>query len=266
MAKLIDFISIRIVLFIVISLLLFSSTGGFVLALSAAAVIVIAGSVFYGRFVAPKIKRQALNADKLNKYFLARGNESAAEYIAALIDEKYKAQKIGDFILLDTDTAERAVIYPVFKYSKISKDEFLRMYRNAASQGTKKIYIVSKSLDREIHLVANDLEAAVIFIKIPVLYKYLKNKNALPTLPDKVKKPPKKLSFILAAESIFARKNTKRFLFTAAILLLMSAVTPLKAYYYTMSAIAFCLAIPCFFVSDNVSYSKNGIFAYKKTK
>ncbi|MDR3293382.1 MAG: hypothetical protein LBT20_04675 [Clostridiales bacterium] len=267
MAKIIDFISLRLVCFVLLFILWYSVIGKFVAAILLSLLFVVAGSLIYTKLIAHRIKKESLNAESMNMFFILRGNAYVAEYLASVIDPVYAPTQTDDGLLLDTSGESRAIIFPLFKFSKLGRDEFVKLYRIAQKHETKKIYVISKSLDREILLLAHEFGAQLIHVKIPVFYRYLKHRAALP--PAEPKTRPKRRSaeeWKVLAESIFTRRHSRRFLFAAALLLIMSMITPLKNYYYVMSAIAGILAALCLFLPNRIASTKNGIFDVKRKK
>ncbi|MDR2091231.1 MAG: hypothetical protein LBP62_06275 [Clostridiales bacterium] len=245
MAKLIDYIAVRLVAFAALFIILHSVFGKFVLSVILSALIVAAGSVVYGKFFAAKIKREHISAENLFKFFLTNGNAFAAEYICKNIKAEYNAALEGDFISFKSGGAD-GLIFPVFKYSKVSKDEVLKIYRIAKERGAKKVLLITKNFDRDVFLAAEDLNFPLSVIKIPVLHRYLKSLRALPPPPRKVQRNKKDLPGLkLALDGVLSAKNGRRFLFATLILLIASVLTPLKTYYYTMSSISFALAVLC---------------------
>ncbi|MDR1939631.1 MAG: hypothetical protein LBQ40_02405 [Clostridiales bacterium] len=260
MSRLIDFVFLRIIIFLCLVIAVYSLTGRFLLSVLAALAAALIGSAAYGKLISSRIKKRRKTADALNGFFTVKGNAFAAEYIAKRIDPRFKPRQDGDFILSEDENGNGVIIFPVFKFSKISKDEFLKMFRTADARGIKKLYIISKTLDRDIYLTANGLDAGLVFVRTSALYKFLKAKGALPEIPAPPPAPKKRVRLRLLLEGVFCDKNSKRFLLTTVVLLASSFLTPLKAYYYTMSAISTALALLCFLVPSRPGYSRTGIF------
>jgi hypothetical protein len=265
MAKLIDYIALRLVAFIALSLLLYSFFEKFFLSAVVAALIVGAGSVVYGKFFAAKFKRERTNSENLFKFFLTRGNAYAAEYICGHIKSEFAPVLDGEFISFKNGETS-GLIFPIFKYSKISKDEIVKIYRISRERAAQKVYIIAKNFDRDVFLAAADLGLSLSMLKIPVLCRYLKSVRALPPPPEKKQKPKTDSARLKAiAESVFSAKNGRRFLFAAVMTLLMSVLTPLKTYYHILSAISFSLSVLCLLIPSK-SIGQSEIFAIKKDK
>ena len=261
MAKLIDYIAIRIVFFIALLIFWYTLTKLFWLSAVISAAVVVGGSLFYGSFISSKIKKERINAERLYRLFLIRGNAYAAEYIAAKIGAEHSPEHKGDYILVDQGGGSLAVVFPIFRFAKISKDDLLRMYRTAEADSAAAVYIISKNRERELSAEAKNLGISLLFIKIPVLYRYLKAKNALPILPA----PPPRVRFSLSifAEAFFCRRNSRRFMFASMALLVTSLITPLKTYYYVMAFVSFLLGLVCLLFPESSGGGKKGIFGLK---
>ncbi|MDR1906333.1 MAG: hypothetical protein LBQ27_05440 [Clostridiales bacterium] len=266
MAKIIDFLSVRLALYLASAIILVSIGVGIIYALALSAVFTIAGSLLYSKFISSRLKRERVSSQNLFKYFIVQGNAFAAEHVAKTFDKEFNPVILEDKILLDSTDDERAMVFPVFKYSKISKDEFVKMCRTARLHNAKKIYIIAGSLEREIYLISNDFNVETIYIKIHALYKHLKNCDALPIVPVQNKKIKKdKAAVKLIFESLFSASNARRFLFASIILFLMSVITPLKTYYHITASISLGIAALCLFM-QNKSYAKTPVFSVKKRK
>jgi hypothetical protein len=264
MAKLIDYIAIRLVAFAALSVLFYSLFEKFFLSAILSALIVVAGSVVYGKFFASKIKREYINSENLFKFFLINGNAFAAEYICGNIKPEFKPVLDGEFISVKNGETN-GLIFPIFKYSKIGKDEIVKIYRVSRERAAQKVFIIAKNFDRDVFLAAADLNLSLSMIKIPVLCRYLKSVRALPPPPEKKPKNKDSIGLKVIADSVFSTKNSRRFLFATLITLLMSVLTPLKIYYCIMSAISFSLAALCLLIPSK-SVAQNGIFDVKKNK
>jgi hypothetical protein len=265
MAKLIDYIAVRLVVFVALSVLLYSFFENFFLSVSLSALVICAGSVVYGKFFASKIKRERANSENLFKFFLINGNAFAAEYICKNLKPEFNPVLEGDFISFRNGETE-GLIFPIFKYSKISKDEIVKLRRISEERAAKKVFLIAKNFDRDVFLAASDLGMALSVIKIPVLCRYLKSVRALPPPPpEKKQKKVDSIALRVLAESVFSAKNGRRFLFTTVITLLLSVLTPLKIYYYVMSAISFSFAALCVFIPSK-STVQSEIFNIKKDK
>ncbi|MDR2046902.1 MAG: hypothetical protein LBP79_03225 [Clostridiales bacterium] len=265
MARLTDYIALRIIAFLALTAVLYSSLENFILSLILSAVIVAVASVLYGNFFASKIKKEYMNAENLFRHFLIRGNAFAAEYLCKNIRAEYNPAQIDDYILLERGNSKR-LIFPVFKYSKISKDEVLKFYRLAEKHAASEVIIVAKSVERDIFLTARDLNITLSAVKIRAIYRYLKSLDALPPRPAPAKIKKQRLENLkLVGGSVFSPKNGRRLLFSTALTLLVSFITPLKTYYYILSSISFILAALCLFMPERAS-GGDGVFDIKKKR
>ena len=123
-----------------------------------------------------------------------------------------------------------------FRFSPVTADEIARLFR----QKTQKLKcVLCNAIDQDAQLLCSALN---ISVKTgDEVYALVKEKQLLPLSYLGEETPPNKTKRRL--QIAFSKRNSKRFLLSATLLLLTSLLTPFKLYYWLFSAILLVCAV-----------------------
>lgn len=188
--------------------------------------------------------------DRLETEFCIRGGE----YVVDLLKSCLKNNKIengGNYILL-----ENSVIIANFKFSPLGGNDIVSVCRLAKKHEKNHVYLIAKAVDRKAWQVANLQDIKMEIVKTKQVFKFLAKHDALPVL----KKEKTKFSLSLLIGAILSRRNFKNYVFSGAVLLGASFLTPLKIYYIVSGTILLLLALLALTPLGNGSLSTPKMF------
>ena len=197
--------------------------------------------------VIKKNKTTNYSSQKLAKHFALMGNKYTASFINSIVNVENKEIINDSYILLKE---KNEIIVPIIKFSNLGYENIANIYRTAKNLECNKIYIIYSNIDRNAMVLANGLNIKCEFISIDYLFNYLKKSDKLPVLDEFSEKPINKISLKILIKAILNRKNTKYYIFTGVLFLLLSLITPLQVYYATVTTISFMLALLTFLPID----------------
>ncbi len=188
--------------------------------------------------------------DRLETEFCIRGGE----YVVDLLKSCLKNNKIengGNYILL-----ENSVIIANFKFSPLGGNDVASVCKLAKKHEKNHVYLIAKAVDRKAWQVANLQDIKMEIVKTKQVFKFLAKHDALPVL----KKEKTKFSLSLLIGAILSRRNFKNYVFSGAVLLGASFLTPLKIYYIVSGTILLLLSLLALTPLGNGSLSTPKVF------
>ena len=197
------------------------------------------------------------------KYYALEGNGKIKEKIKEYLAKLEIAEEGNDYLIINNGNKLECVFF-AFKFSSLSQEDIAKCYRLAKEKKAVKAYILGRNTMRTTLSLLSEINLNIIFISAKQLYKCLNKCNLLPELNTfpKVKKRNKLKTFLAI---FFSKNNAKHFLFCGVILALMSLITPIKIYYYTISGITLLFAICCLFAPAETNLGKS-LFNTKNKK
>lgn len=231
MAKLLDYFSLTVTLFLltfVWSALAFDSTAG-ALIFSCAFTLIAVVTV---RYVKSK-KGKPYPYDRLALELSIRGSAYQIKLMKSII--KNDEIKNGEnYILL-----QNSIFVAAYKFSALGLQDLSSIVNLCEKHGRNHAFVLARGIDRRAYAVTQATNVRVSLIKIKAFYKLLEKNSALPDL-----KPVKrKFSVKAFFETALSRSNLRAYLFSGAVLVLVSFITPLKIYYIAMGSVSLLLAI-----------------------
>ncbi len=231
MAKIIDYISVSVIttlLTFVWSVYLFDNfVAGLVFSIGISIVVVL--TIYY---VTSK-KQKPYTYDRLALEFSIKGSE----YVVNIFKSILKNQQIEsgcNYVCL-----ENCIIIVAFKFSMLTIADMSGICSLATKHHKSKVFVIARGIDRRAYQAIQLENIKLNVIKIKPVFKFLQKHNALPNL-----KPIKrKFSIRMLAETILARSNLKSYLFSGAMLIGVSFLTPLKIYYIVFGSLMLLLAL-----------------------
>ncbi|MDE5601961.1 MAG: hypothetical protein K2J16_05630 [Clostridia bacterium] len=231
MAKTIDYIALTITVLLltfVWSTLLFKNwivSIIFTVAFTAALILTV-------RFLLSKRDRP-YTYDRLALEFSIKGNGYVVDLLKSVL--KHGVVDSGaNFILL-----EKCLIISAVKFSMLSISDMGSICALAGKYSGKRVYVIARGIDRRAYSIVQLENVNFTLVKVKTIYKFLHKHHALPDL-----KPIKsKFSIRAFIDAMFCRSNFKSYLFSGAVLILASFLTPLKIYYIVLGSISLLFAI-----------------------
>lgn len=231
MTKALDYISLSIIVtlttFVWAALLFKNAVGALIFSVALSIAI-----VFSIRYFSKK-NQKPYTYDRLETEFCIRGGE----YIIELLVSSLKNPQIenGDtYILL-----ENSIIISNFKFSPLGGSDVANVCKLAKKHDKNHVYLITKGVDRKAWQVANLQDVKIEVVKTKQVFKFLAKRNALPVL----KKQKQKFSVSSLLLAILSRRNLKNYLFSGAVLIAVSFITPLKIYYIVTGTLLLFLAL-----------------------
>lgn len=260
MAKIIDFIIFRVLIFIISFIIcsLFLNNLWLSLGVSFIATVLVG---LITKIIKGKFSAKYCNVDNFTKHCVINGPNYVYSLLAKIFYAEIIIEKTDNYLLLNRNGKDEMVI-SALKFGNISPDEILKYYNLAQKKNSNHIYIISRGIDRKSISLSNNLTSIKFsYISCRNLYKIAKAQNLLPDV--KVKKTGARASLKTIIGVAFAKNNIKHYMFTCIILVLMSFITPLRYYYLSVALVAFILAMCCVF-NVGASYTKTGLFDKRK--
>ncbi len=231
MAKVVDTIVASAIIFLttfVWSALIFKNAIG-ALVFSIAFAIVIAFSFCHFS----KRGKKPYTYDRLESEFCIRGGEYVIDLINSIIKNN-DFESCSNYILL-----ANSIIIANFKFSPLGANDIANACKLALRHERNKIYLITKAVDRKAWQVAYFEEIRLEIVKTKQVFKFLSKHNALPNL----NKTKSKFSARALIQTIFSRRNFKNYVFSGAVLICVSFLTPLKIYYIVFGTLLMLLAL-----------------------
>ncbi len=241
MAKIIDYISLTIILFILSFTLLTLAFDNFVVAMIIACVISAIVSISIYKF--SKGKGNPYTYSRLELEFCLNGNKYVIDLILSVLKNGQNERSIikndvfenGDnYILL-----ENSLIIANFKFSALNLADISTICNFAKIKGFNKVFLLTKGVDRRAYQVAELKGVKIAVVKTSKIFKFLKKHNALPDL----KKIKRKGSIKYLLDIALSRNNFKSYAFSGIVLILSSFLTPLRIYYLVFGTLSLALAL-----------------------
>ena len=243
MGKSIDRICIAVALFIISFIATVELSHNSALALVISITISIVATICMTK-IGSTTKSTKLPFKHFDTYMIVKG----VEYQLELLRTLYQQYSMYERCIYNDDT----IIMPIFKFGTLSRDDILKAYTLAQKLGKNTIYIISNNIDRSILTFAGILyDRTFHFVRSRELYKMAERANTLPTIPHRETKS--RMSYHTILSIVWNRKNAPRLLFTSLLLLFVGFITPIRGYYFTMSAVSAIIALLCIFSSNNTS-------------
>lgn len=231
MAKLIDYFSLTVTLFLltfVWSALAFQNAVGAII-FSAVFTLI---AVITVRYVKSK-KGKPYPYDRLALELSVRGSEYQINLLKSIIKNP-KIESGDSYILL-----KNSILVAAYKFSTLGLADMSAIARLCEKHDKKQAYVLARGIDRRAYIVAQVINVHVTLIRLKSFYKLLEKRGALPDLKPVRRKFSLK-SFFAAALS---RSNLRSYLFSGAVLVLVSFITPLRIYYLVIGSISLLLAL-----------------------
>lgn len=236
MSKAIDFIALRLAVFVLTLIWLLYLTDFLT------AFIISGGLLCLFCFLTARQKDKTAEKVKLPD-LIFHLQLQGGEYLISLLtggesDKKYFIEK-------------QEMTYANFKFGKTVADDIAVIYRLAIKNDVKSVKLYAGEIDRNALLLASGLPLEINYIKPKELLKILNNRGIMPALIKRKKANPR-----VRAEAVyktaFSAQATVYYLFSGLMTALLSFITPLKIYYLIMSSISLILAIISAFVRKKI--------------
>lgn len=248
MSRIIDYIALGFILFILSFALAMLATNSIVIALIFSLALCFA-SLFTIKYVS-SIFQKPYSWNRLEVYLCMCGSEYAINLMKSTI-KNAKIESGLNYIVM-----KNSVIIANFKFSVLSYADINEACKIAIKHEKTEIYMLAKAIDRKAYQIATMQNIKVQLIKTKQFFKYLSKHNALPNL----KKVKRKFDIKMFFEIVFSRRNLKSYLFSGTILIATSFLTPLKVYYISIGSILLVLALLCLTPLGNGSISSPKAF------
>lgn len=236
MAKTIDYIALRFAIFMLLLIWFNYLINSFFLA-GLLSIILFSVICTIIEWVKSRTKSSTYSLDKFNKHLSLMGSAYTLNLYA-------KTNKLDvDLIKNNTLINDKTKIISLFRYSDIGIEDIASTFRNAFENDIETIKIICKGVSRDALNLAETLPIKYEFIKGNLLYKQLKITNTLPTLITIEKTKLKNFSIKNFLDIILSTANTKHYIFSGAILGIMSFIVPMKLYYILVSTFSFLTAL-----------------------
>jgi len=153
----------------------------------------------------------------------------------------YMPVKSKNFIVLEN---EKVYLFFVFKFSLISQDDIISLYKAVPNGFTTAI--ICSPLAEDASLLCSLLEKKINIVKEETLFNYLKENNLLldKYLLDLV---PKKTKFVILLKESFNRKKSTHFFYVGTIMLVFSLFVFYPIYYLIMGTLFCIYGLLCLF-------------------
>ena len=172
------------------------------------------------------------------KEFIIRAILFGQDYVKTILSEIiYQNAKFKDFdsyIELD-----KKYIFFNLKFSPLSFDGLVTIYRQAKNAGLEKIIIISAIKDKKVLNLIKYLDIEIKLMDLHPIYRKIKKNDIL--LKQKSKTTPLSIRYVLL--SFFRKQNIKYFIVSALSTFILSFFTLYKSYYIVLSLIALVFAI-----------------------
>lgn len=229
MAKIIDYISLTIIVFLttfVWSAYLFKGYVGAIIFSSAMALI----AAVTIKYVRSRISKP-YTYDRLSLELSLRGNAYVIDLIKPLL--KADTECGSNYIVL-----KDAIVISAYKFSMVGVGDMGGIVALAGKYNKKRIYLIARGVERKAYAAVQIDGMRLYPVKVRTFYKLLKAHSALPDLKPVKEKPSLKAIALTA----LARSNFKAYAFSGAVLVLISFLTPLRIYYIVIGSISLFLA------------------------
>ncbi len=248
MAKLFDYIALTIICFLLTLTLssLFLPNWTAVLIFSVTSSLLVSFTTFYFQ----KGKNKPYSSDCLLDYFCIKGNKFAISHIASVLNYDIIDNTFNAII------TKNLILAAYFKFSVLSVTELNALVEFAKLQQVNTLFIMTEKVDRHAFRIIDNNEIKLQIVKIKAVYKFLKNNNALPIIKNK----KYKIQFSEFFATIFNRKNTKFYIFSATTLLVFAYFTPLKIYYIVFGSLSLLMAILTLTPLGKGSFKNENVF------
>lgn len=240
MGKYIDFILLRLALFVLIFICMLSLSKKLIESLLLSVIVFAAISIMLE--LIRHLKKKKFPYQKYVRYFAIEGNESVKESLKLLFDKEKILEESADTLLINKN-GQRILYMISFRFSSCSVEDFAKCYRSAKKKQAQKAILVGRETQRSTLTVLSEFSLPVSFLSGKDLYKILEKQQKLPLLPQKEKPKHKKLKNLY--DIVFSENHAKHFLTTGVILAVFCIFTPLKTYYIITSCIAFFMGLLC---------------------
>lgn len=181
---------------------------------------------------------------EMSQSFAIMGVEEVCKHLIKVVPEDYKPSIDNNCIIFEKDN-KKILVFPIFKTVAVSTEELLKTWRFARSKDINTIWVLARTQQRNVIVLANSLEGEFLFFQAKKIHRFLLNHNALPKINFVYKKKVNKINFFAALSDIFVKRRAKYFLLSGLILAAMSFFVPLTIYYLVMATILFGLSIAC---------------------
>lgn len=241
MARIIDYISLTIILFVLSFSLLSLAINNFAITIVIACSVTII--VVFSIYKLTHNKQNPYTYQRLELEMCIRGNSYIIELIVNVLNQSQKKESIiknaifengSNYILL-----ENSIIIANFKFSALNMSDISSACNLAIEKDKRKVFLLTKAIDRRAYQIAELKDVEINIVKSKQLFKFLKKHQSLPTL----KKIKRKVSIKHIVDIALARSNLKYYAFSGVVLILSSFITPLRIYYIVFGAISLALAI-----------------------
>lgn len=236
MAKTIDYIALRFAIFMLLLIWFNYLIDSFFLA-GVFSIILFAVICAIIEWLKSRKKTTAYSLDKFSKQLSIMGNP----YVINLYAKTYGL----DINLIKNNTIiqDNTLIISIYKFSDIGVEDIANTFRTALESDIKNIKIICKGVSRDALMLAESLPVNFVFIKGNALFKQLKATQSVPPLLEMKKTTIKNFSFKNFFDLILSSANTKHYIFSGAILGIMSFIAPMKLYYILISTFSFLTAL-----------------------
>jgi len=244
MAKVFDYIALAFILLIAsftLSAMLFDNL---ILALVVSSAFSLSVIVFL-KFISKG--RYKYSPQLLATEFCIQGNEYVAKLLVSVL-KNGKIENSSNVIYL-----KNCLVVSLFKFGTISSQDVANVSKIAKERAVFKVFALGYGIDRKAYQVANFVGINLKLVKINAIYRFLDKHGALPNLSKK----KQKFSFSSLLEAIFSKSNLKYYLFSGAVLIATSFITPLKTYYIVSGSISLLLALFCLLFGNGNLHSQN---------
>lgn len=246
--KFIDYIVLRIIVFVLAFVITSLYIDNLWLSVAIAATVTLLASLLLDLITGGRHRRAyAAYADSL----IFGGN-------SAVMAEVEKVTGLKGDITDNYLFAENKLVINAVKFGNVTGDEIIRYYRLHNKLHAEETYIIARHLDRKAMSVLNSVDANIIYIPLKRVYHLSK--------PEKTQNTNRRRrKFSDAFRYALSRSNATKYLFTALVLSVMSIFTPLKTYYLVLSGVTALLAVLSLSpIGENSGGGKRGIFSYSR--
>lgn len=249
MARIIDYVSVTVILTLVTFVWSAVAFGNWIVALIFS-VAFTAAAVITVWYVKSK-KNKPYTYDRLAIEFAMRGNE----YVINTIKNALKSDSFecgSNYILL-----ENAVFITAYRFNLLSVNDICSACATANKLERKTVFLLAKGIDRRAYQIVQMQSVKLKIIKMKAVFNFLYRHGALPDLKPVKNKP----SLKALVEIIFNRANAKSYIFSGVVLIGVAFLTPLKIYYLTLGSVSLLLALLTFTPLGNGLFSSPKVFA-----
>lgn len=177
------------------------------------------------------------------------GVEKVCDLLFATVPTIYNPTIDNNCLIFERNN-KKILVYPNFKFSNVTGDELVKIWRYAKSKDIDIIWSLARLHQRSVILLAQSLDMEFLFPSAKKLHKFLVSQNAMPEKNFDHKKTKTKINIRESLSNVFIKKRAKLFLFSGLSLALFSIFTPLTIYYLIMATIALALSVTCIVVNN----------------